>query len=210
MIALTGKGQLYAGLLGVGVAIGLTAGYRLFSPRTIVEAPAPSVRQADSSLVLARRPDTVVTIRHQLPPGFVPERHVELAVQPRPPIAGVSANAANVPLPAVVVSGTGPIVPAVVRIRLTLGRMPDGTRRVIASSPDGLVLEALSLDIPLGESAAPARKLVHAIGVSRDVLTGAWGAVASHDVGPWRLFAGGAPAQGGRSAQLLVGVGLRF
>lgn len=211
MIPLTDKGKSLAWALGLGIAIGISAGWTLWKPRApIVESPAVSIRQPDSSLVLARRPDTVVKIRHQLPPGFVPERHVELAVQPRPPIAPVSPNAGNVSPSAPIVSHFDPIVPAPVRIRLTLGRMPDGTRRVIASSPDGEVMDSLSIDVPLGESAAPARKLVHSIGVTRDVLTGAWGAVVTRDVAFLRLSAIGEPAQAGMRAQLKVAAGIRF
>ncbi len=190
--------------IGAGVAIGLGIGWRLWVSAPVVETPAPSVRQADSSLVLARRPDTTVKIVHRIPPGFTPERHIELAVQPRPPIALTETGrvlSTN--------SGTVVVAPSLVRIRLTLGVLRDGTRRVIASSPDGEILDSISIDIPLAHT-PEAKKFAWSVGPTYDVLRGRWGGAITRDVGYARIFAAGEPGSIDRGAQLKIGAMIRF
>lgn len=206
MIGLTPKGRTLGWTLVAGLSLGLFLGWFLWRPKPpMIETAASSARQPDSSLVLARRPDTVVRIVHRIPPGYVPERSLSIAVQPTPRVdtlwrPGVEREILRVDT----------LRPPVVRVVLTLARLGDGSRRVIASSPDGRVLDSLSIDVPLGESAAPARKLVHSVGATRDLLSGAWGAIASRDAGPLRLFAIAEPGVVGRPFQFKVGVGLRF
>lgn len=206
MIALAPKGKAMAWSAAFGISVGLTAGWGLWHPRPpVVEAPAASVHQPDSSLVLARRPDTVLRIVHRIPPGYVPERSVEIAVQPKPKVDTLWRPGAVREILRV-----DTLKPPVVRVALTVARLGDGSHRVIASSPDGRILDSLSIDVPVGPSAAPARALPYSAGVTRDLLSGAWGAIASRDAGPFRIFAGAEAGAIGRPAQLKIGIGLRF
>lgn len=80
-----------------------------------------------------------------------------------------------------------PSDPYTVTVDLTLARMPDGTRRVIASSPDGEVIGGL--DIPT-VNITPHRVLKNAIGM-RYVVTSdggrEYGPVYHRDLGWARL-----------------------
>ena len=209
MIGLTATGKIYAGVLGAGVVLGLLGGWGLWHPRPgPVETRAPSVRQKDSSLVLARRPDTTLKIAHEIPKGWVPERQIEVGVAPTPLIVHDTIAVPGEPGRLLVKVDTVNAPP--VRIALTFATLPDGTHRVIASSPDGRVLDSLSVDVPVGKNAAPERVLRYALGVTRDLVTSSWGAIASRDLGPFRVFAIGEPAQHAQRAQFKLGVGLRF
>jgi hypothetical protein len=72
-----------------------------------------------------------------------------------------------------------------VTVELTAIRMPDGSHRVIASSPNG-VIEGGSVDIPV-EDAKPAPKATpHAAGYVGDFKT-RHGVFYDHDFGPFRV-----------------------
>lgn len=99
------------------------------------ETPAPAVKQADGSTVLERAPDAQAKPAQQVPKGAKVERVVKVKVQ-----GGANPQDSAKPCPAV-------------NVDLSIVRMPDATRRVIASSPDGEILSGL--DVPV-ESASPA------------------------------------------------------
>lgn len=209
MIGLTGQGKRYALVLGAGVLMGLGGGWGLWHPRSVpVERAASAVRQKDSSLVLARNPDTVIKVVHTIPKGWVPERQVEIAVAPKPIIVHDTVPVPGEPGRTVVKVDTVQI-PAV-RVSLSYARLPDGTHRVVASSPDGTILDSLSVDVPVGPSAKLQRTLKYSAGVTRDLLTGAWGGAITRDLAFLRLEAIGEPAQGTSKAQLKIGVAIRF
>lgn len=209
MLALTDMGKRYAWCLGIGIAIGLAGGWGLWRPsRPIVETAAPAVRQKDSSLVLARRPDTVIKIVHQIPKGYVPERSIEVAVSPATQIIHDSIPVPGEPGRILVKVDTIHLAP--VRIALTLVRDPAGAHRVIASSPDGRVLDSLSVDVPLGPSAAPARTMPWSAGALYGPTGTGWGAYVGRTLGPLQLLAGGAQGPLGGRAVAFVGLGLRF
>lgn len=86
-------------------------------------------------------------------------------------------------------------------------RLKDGTRRVVASSPDGEVTSGL--DVPV-ESAAPARVLKWSAGPTRDLLTARWGAAITRDVGPVRLALAVEPRSANNPGTAKVGVWLRW
>jgi len=158
--ALTEKGVrvAWAASLVVALTTGLGMGWALWRPKTIVEMPAPSIRQEDGSLVLEKKPDPSAKPAQIVPRNAVVERIVRVAVQPR----GVSG--AEIPI---IPGSSGMELPLLrslqlpqrVRVDLTLYRLPDGLRRVVASSPDGEIIEGASVDIPV-EDAKPAPKVL--------------------------------------------------
>lgn len=176
-------------VLGVGVAIGLvlglTAGWRLYRPGPpVVEQHAAAARQKDGSLVVERAPATSASgaVPHALPAGSVEERRIRVEVRPHwtPSPVGESPALSRIPgaLP------PAPICPAV-RVDLSLARLPDGTRRVVASSPDGEVVGGL--DVPIGPSRPEPRAHPWAAGGSYEVVHRDYGAWVERDFGPFRL-----------------------
>jgi hypothetical protein len=122
-----------AALLAACLALAFLAllGWAIFRPAPVVETPAAEVRQDDGSLVLQREASGPITPAtkpaHTIPPRARVERIVKVKVQPNQPPAGQ-------PCPPVTVD-------------MTLVRELDGSRRVIASSPDGQVVAGM--DIPV-------------------------------------------------------------
>lgn len=116
-------------LLGAAAA----AGWWLGRPAKIVEPPAPAAAQADGSLILERAPDARAKPKQRVPRNARVERVVAVDVKPAPGALKDDRDS--------------------LRVDLSLVRLPDSTRRVLASSPDGEVVGGL--DIPV-ETAAPA------------------------------------------------------
>lgn len=188
---MTWKGALT--LVAVGAGLGLALGWQLWRPKPILETPAPPIVQKDGSTVLERRPDPTAKPRNEVPPGAVVERLIEITVTPRD-LPNLSSPGQTVPLcPPMSAS-------------LSLVRMPNGTRRVVASSPDGSVS---GVDIPV-ESAAPVKALRHAAGGSYYPQWGTYGVWAEKDYGPVRVgaevFRHRAGASLGFAAALRVGL----
>jgi len=125
------------------------------------------VRQADGSLVVERVDPTTQPQKppHELPKGAVEEHRVSVVVQPRRGVAvrqesakipmGIPADSAEVARlvasddrptckPSLQVPDSCDCPPA--QVDLSLVRMPDRTRRVVASSPDGQVVSGI--DVP--------------------------------------------------------------
>jgi hypothetical protein len=137
---------LATGALGASLVIGF--GWSLLRYREGTAelpadlTPAPEVRQADISLVLEREP-TPSNSRssrpaHMLPEGTVAERIVQVTLQP---------NAESMPIPKAFAGGDATWLPRPLTLDLTLARTPDGGHRVIASTPDGMVVKGL--DVPV-------------------------------------------------------------
>lgn len=192
-------------LTGVtGVTLGLGLGWWLWHPdAAIAEPPAFAQRQADSSLILERRPDAAAKPKQLLPTGAVVERVASVTVQPRAfavPVQNVpretmqdvvrSAIASEtrrdtvISSTAIISAGADSVRCPAVTVDLTLIRMPDQTRRVVASSPDGLVVGGV--DVPV-ESATVPKVLRWSAGVTYDPGTKHYGAALARDVGPLRL-----------------------
>lgn len=112
------------------------------------EPPAVAVVQQDASVVLERAPDAHARAVHAIPAGGRVERIVRVVVQPRAvtlpdPPAAPAADTAQSPA----CNATGPPVCPPVSVDLSLVRMPDASRRVVASSADGQVISGV--DIPI-------------------------------------------------------------
>jgi hypothetical protein len=165
-------------------AAGLGTGWTLWRPETPKpETYAPPVRQPDGSLVLERKPQEDAKPAQTVPKGAKVERIVQVTVQPHaspvlsPPSVSGASDSANAP-------ARPPCPP--VRVDLTLVRMPDQSRRVLASSPDGQVIGGV--DIPV-EAAVPQRALKWAAGPSWNPSDRTFGAWIERDAGFLRLGA---------------------
>jgi hypothetical protein len=120
-------------VLVISALVGAAAlGWWLGQPKPVQETAAPAQRQADGSLVLERKPDAAAKPKQQIPPKAKLERVAQVTVQP-------SAAPAGEPCPPVSVD-------------MSLVRNEDGSRRMLASSPDGTIVGGV--DVPV-ESAAP-------------------------------------------------------
>lgn len=154
----------------VGFAAGLFLGWGISRPaKAIKESSAPALRQADNSLVVRRADSATGKASHLLPSGSKEIRRVQVTVQPRRGVVvhvkqteslQVACDAHREwPDPLRIAEDSAKAwrqhgSPAVdscdcppVTVDLSLVRMPDKTRRVVASSPDGTVLTGV--DIPL-------------------------------------------------------------
>jgi hypothetical protein len=191
----------YIEILAVGVITGLGGGWLLWHPKpAAVETYATAQRQADSSLVLERKPDATAKPAQQIPKGGTVERVVQVTVQPKPvpssevyplvsnglPVS-TDSGAKSTPDVSSPMSKSDSLICPPVRVDLSLVRMKDQTRRVIASSPDGAVVGGV--DIPV-ENATPQKVLKWAAGpVYTNQRT--WGAFIDRDLGPLRLGVSG-------------------
>lgn len=193
----------------LAAALGFCLAWWIHKPRVIVETAAPSVELPSGGLVIERAPQAPVptTVKQAAKEaGGKLERAVTITVQPKPiqtpPVAAVEPS-----------SPVGPAAPAAapgcscepVTVNLGLIRMPDRTRRVVATS-DGQILSAL--DIPV-EALDGSRLRLWAAGVSYEPVRRDYGAWVERDLGPFRL---GVDVQarhvGGLTA--IVRVGIRF
>lgn len=193
-----GNLEKFAIVLVVGICAGLGIGWGIWRPKPApIETAAVQVRQGDSSLVLERAPDANAKPAQEIPKGAKVERVVQVTVQPR-------AQAAQVPAPATqtvqaatsTASATNglespaaqpasPLLCPPVRVDLSLLRMPDQTRRVVASSPDGAVVGGV--DIPVEAAAPTPRVLKYAIGGIWNPRDKTAGGFVDRDLGPLRL-----------------------
>lgn len=180
-----------------GVVAGLALGWQLWQPPApVVEPYAPPVRQADSSLVLERKPDARAAPPHAIPEGAVVERVATVTVQPdavsRADSVRSSANDSQNRNRTPEESQSCNCAP--VHVDLSLVRLTDGSRRVIASARGGTIIGGV--DVPV-ERAAPARVLRWAAGPEYDLLARRWGGFADYDAGALPLL--GLPARVGLS-----------
>jgi hypothetical protein len=113
--------RTYAIILAVGLVAGYGLGYLVTRPRIVMETYKPPIRQADGSLILERKPDAKAKPKQAIPKGDKLERVVQVEVETLKPETKV-------------------------RVDLSLVSEPDGSKRVIASSPDGAVTGGF--DIP--------------------------------------------------------------
>lgn len=170
---------------GLGLVLGLTLGWKLYRPGPpVVEAAASAVRQKDGSLELARAATTSAPgpAAHALPAGATEERRIRVTVQPRWSDARVGESPAGSRIPGAL--PPAPTCPAV-SVDMTLARMPDGTRRVVASSPDGSVVGGI--DVPIGPMRPEPRPTRWAAGGSYNPVQRDAGAWVERDLGPFRL-----------------------
>ena len=157
------KSALYALAVSLvlGAIVGLTTGWKLWSlKRATPEVYAPAIRNEDKSLVLEKKPMADAKPAQQVPKGAVVERVVYVEVQPHGPSGEVKPTT---PGSIVTEPQVGPSsLPSTVRVDLTLYRLKDGTRRVVASSPDGDVVGGL--DVPVEDAKPQPKELKWAAG----------------------------------------------
>lgn len=177
-----------------GVIVGLCAGWFLWrSEPPIPEPHAHEVRLDSGALVLEREPEArvpmlVVDAVKELGRGAELERAVTITVQPK---AKVTDEIACPPL----------------NLDLGIVKMPDETRRVIATSRDGEIVGGL--DIPI----APAKtfkELKWAAGAVYDPQYKDYGAFVDRDVGPFRVGLEVVKSRVDGDLTGLVRVGIRF
>lgn len=154
-----------------------------YAPKQINETPAVAVRQPDGSMVLERKPDAKAKPVHAIPKGGKAERVVRVDVQPE-----------RVDCPICIVD-------------LTLVRMPDDTRRVVASSPTGTILGGL--DVPLVPLNID-KDRPWAAGISRGTSTESWGAWVDRDLWEVVRFGGEVNKVGDNRYEARFKLGLRF
>lgn len=222
----------FAALLGVVAGLGLgwklwRAGGALSEPAAVARRQADS-----SLVLGRAPSDTTAKPAQIIPKGGVVERVVRVVVQPRavavpdsakqnvshetitrPEVARTSTTEPTIErVTAVTVQPVAPSLAVVARtdslrcpavtIDLSLIRMPDRTRRVVASSPDGLVIGGV--DVPLEPRPEDAKPLRWSVGPAYTAAK-AWGAAVTRDVGPFR-----AVAIVSEKGQWAAGVAIRF
>lgn len=194
---------VYPALAGILFLAGLSLGWRMHAPRPApVEAYAASVVQADGSLLLERQPNASAVAPMQIPAGAKVQRLIQLRIKPHPaPSLASAPTDPAVPLPAAPAQAVNcqPLT-----LDLALVDQADHTQRVIASSPDGLILGGL--DIPVAPRPATRDPPRWAAGLSYDSArrSGLW---LERDLGPLRT--GVALRQddnGGLRGELRVGI----
>lgn len=184
------NGKLVLGLLLVLALIWGEAVlvWHLAKPPVVAETPVPAQRQADGSIVLERTAtQPQAKPAHTLPKRAKLERVVKVAVKPKD--AGQEAH-----------------------IDMSLVRLPDQSRRVVVSSPDGEVTGGI--DVPVETPAPPAPHL-WAAGVSYDPLHHSSGVWVERDVGRVRVGmdlnqAAPLPTLAAHGAELRLRIGWTF
>ena len=182
-------------LIVLGIALGWYF-FRTEPPKP--ETYAPAEAQADGSKVLERKPQANAKPAHKVPKGATVERIVKLEVKSEPVNApsALQTGAGKAEAPA-----TTDCPP--VQVDLSLVRLPDESRRVIASSPNGEIVGGV--DIPV-ESAAPYKELKWAAGLTANPLERTLGGFIDRDLGPLRLGAEINQIKDGYDLRLKAGV----
>lgn len=167
----------------VGAFLGAAALAAWQAPKQVTEAPATAARQADGSLVVERTAtNPKAKPANAIPKSGKAERAIRVDVQP---------ERADCP---------------VCTVDLTLVRMPDDTRRVVASSPTGVVMGGL--DVPILPIEVD-KNHPWAAGISRGTGGESWGAWLDRDIGPLRI-GGEANKTGEDQFEARLRIGIRF
>lgn len=184
--------QLAVIAAGVLLAAGLTLGWHWFRPEPPKPEPyAPEEVQLDRSRVLERKTQADVRPAHKVPAGAKLERVVRVSVAPKElDLAAAADHSTECPT---------------LDVDLSLVRLPDDTRRVIALSPNGEIIGGVDISV---ESAAPYKELKWAAGLTVNPLDQTFGGFVDRDMGPFRLGAEINQVRDGFDARLKAG--LRF
>lgn len=182
----------YYRLGGIVLAIvlaGLAAGWYLYKPKPPkTETYASEKIQLDRSRILERKPQEDAKPAHQVPEGAKVERIVRVSVAPEIDKAGAIDTSHNCPA---------------LDVDLTLVRLPDESRRVIASSSNGKIVGGV--DIPV-EAAQVYKELKWAAGITANPLDRTLGGFIDRDLGPFRLGAEVNQIRDGFDVRLKAGV----
>ncbi len=220
------KNHILAILAIALVGLGFLAAWEIYRPKPAkAEPPAAAVRQKDGSLELERAPSGLATgapagsrplkPAQELPKGAKVERLEEVTVDPYPQGAGdpgrtTSSVAAGIGTSLNLAPSASPGAPGSracppVTVDLSLVRMPDQTRRVLASSPNGQVVGGL--DVPV-DPPAPLRvqRWTAAALAGYDTHAGrnVFGGQVSYSKGPFVVSAGVVGGTG------FIGAGIHF
>lgn len=169
--------------------IGFTAGWWIYRPADpIPEPPATESRQVDGSLILRRDASAPVSLP-KLPTGSRATRHASVTVRPKQPEA--------VPVGC-------PVCPDV-RVDLTTVEQADGSKRIIAASPDGVVIGGM--DVPIEPVKIQTAKKWAAGGYFSPLDNG-FGGWVQRDIGPWVVGAAAGVAE--KQVDVRGYVGVRF
>lgn len=166
--------------LGIGFIAGLIVASIVVAvwPRgKTPETYAPAVRRSDGSVVLERQPAAKPAVTHKLPAGGKRERSVHVDVKPTDPDCPLCS------------------------VDMTLVRMNDGSRRVIASSTTGEVVNGI--DIPL-LPADPSLKWAAGVSYGQG-----WGGWLDRDIGRLRVGIEVNDTDGGVEARGKIGFRFR-
>lgn len=146
-------------------------------PKPVVETAKPAVTQSDGSTILERT-DTQPSVKppHVVPKGSTVERVVQVKVKPKVVVADGIKDAPSLSPDAK--PANNPIT-----VDLSLVRLTDDTKRVIASSPDGEIVGGM--DIPIETLAYKPR--VWAAGISVDPVHQVGGVWVERDISRIRL-----------------------
>lgn len=160
------KVQAIASIIVLVAGLSVSATWYFMRPKPVIETPAAEVKQDDGSIIAARAPDPKAKPKHKIPSGAKVERTGEVTVQ------GATPAANPVPCPPVTIDST-------------LIRNPDGSKRVILSSPDGTITRAI--DIPVETAAPPPEPKTRAVGILYDPFKRIGGVFFDQDIGRVRL-----------------------
>lgn len=175
-------------ILLVATAAGGAAGYhwwiKKYGPQPEVVTATPAVQQPDGSVVVERKPNRKpAKAPHAIPRKAIEERRVSVTVQPTdkdcPPVT----------------------------TNLSIVRQGDG-RRVIASSPDGQVLEAI--DIPIEPVLMVKPKKPWAAGISYSLADETAGLWLERDIGKLVIGADLYGLSDDRGVDARIRIGMRF
>lgn len=155
----------------LAIILAFIIGWKLWHKTPVIETYATEQHQKDGSVVLERKPDVAAKSTHEIPKGGKVERIVKLEVKSKPVQVRADAQAADCPP---------------VKVDLSLVRMPDETRRVIASSSTGEVFAGV--DIPV-ESAFIRKEPKWAAGLTVSPINRSYGVFIDRDLGPFRIGA---------------------
>lgn len=193
--------KLYAAVAAASMcwAIGLLTGWSIWhNPAPAPETYQKGVVQSDLSVILERKPQADARPAQQVPPRSVIERVVRVTVQPDTVLRRDTIRCRDT----LVVCPPCPRV----SVDLTLVRLRDSSRRVIASSPDGRVIAGV--DVPVERSVAQ-RTLNWSAGAVYG-LNSSIGGYLHRDIGPFRIGASGTRKVNYNKWQFAVEAGLRF
>ena len=186
-----GATMIVLAALAVGAVVGLGLGWKMNSPTpTKPETAAPAQIMIDGTSVMLERSqqNPLAAPKQVLPHSAKVERVVSVIVQPT---NTESPQAKENPRP--------------VTVDLSLIRTEDGTRRVVASSPDGEIVGGL--DVPV--EPAPVKRVqkwtvTGLVGYDVQRLHPVYGAMVSRTAGPFVV-------QGGFIGQtVFMGAGVRW
>jgi hypothetical protein len=224
----TGRTEVRLLAVALIYGAGMATGWKICQPKPMPSAKAaPEQVQKDGSRILGVQPNPSAKAAQLVPAGARVEELVQVTVQPRArardltpgpsvavlgPTPGSAPQAAGIQDPQSTTDSPCPPV----RVDLSLVRMTDQSRRVIASSPDGDVVGGI--DVPVEQATIP-RQLRSAVGI--EWARNPWGdcrsLIGQRDLGIFRAHArlgltrftppGGIQVRGAEAA---VGLLVRF